>query len=85
MATHDCAQDSYSCDYCGVLYTSSSTSHCQCLNNHRFELENELENEIERLNKEIERLNKEIEDMQTMFEKALDGIYKDLVAVSKRV
>ena len=78
MATHDCAQDSYSCDYCGVLYTSSSTSHCQCLNNHRFELENELENEIE-------RLNKEIEDMQTMFEKALDGIYKDLVAVSKRV
>ena len=81
MATHDCAQDSYSCDYCGVLYTSSSTSHCQCLKNHRFE----LENEIERLNKEIERLNKEIEDMRKMFDKALDGIYKDLGAISKRV
>jgi hypothetical protein len=74
MATHDCAQDSYSCDYCGVLYTSSSTSHCQCLKNHRFELENE-----------IERLNKEIEDMRKMFDKALDGIYKDLGAISKRV
>ncbi len=74
MATHDCAQDSYSCDYCGVLYTSSSTSHCQCLKNHRFELENE-----------IERLNKEIEDMRKMFDKALDGIYKDLGDISKRV
>ena len=77
MATHDCAQDSYSCDYCGVLYTSSSTSHCQCLKNHRFE----IENEIERLNNEIERLNNEIEVMRNMFV----GIHKDLDAISKRV
>ena len=34
---------------------------------------------------EIERLNKEIEDMRKMFDKALDGIYKDLGAISKRV
>ena len=73
MATHDCAQDSYSCDYCGVLYTSSSTSHCQCLKNHRFEIENE-----------IERLNNEIEDMRKRFETALAGIDKDLGIILAR-
>ena len=77
MATHDSAQDAYPCDYCGVLYTSSITSHCQCLKNHRFE----IENEIERLNNEIERLNNEIEVMRNMFV----GIHKDLDAISKRV